>query len=151
MHTDGSLISDERTHQLRSGLVLLLFAELLAHFDFEPASASKRLDRLHATHRRARQDTRDLVVLEQLCEPGSLVAAPSIERTQTVVTFAIAAVAGGCVADEQERHYRSASECSTARSREWVKRAEASSGDNHSTLSTSSFGSKLPERGSSSQ
>ena len=151
MNAESGLLSGEGTHELGAGFALLFFAELLMHFDVESARAGERFDRLQATHGRAGQDTRDLVVVEEFCEPRSLAPAPSVERPRQVIAHPVVAVAGRCMADEQERHRRLSSERRTAQSREYVRRSEACSGVNHSISSTSPFGSKLPELGSSSQ
>jgi hypothetical protein len=96
---------------------LLVFAELLADRDVQAARARKRFDRLHAPHGRTGQDTRDLVVAEELWEPCSLASAPTIERSQKVIADPIVAVPGRRMADEQiasSRAFERTQDCAIA-------------------------------------
>lgn len=92
----------ERADKRGARGLLMLLRQLLTLLDLDPARFRERLDGLNATHRRARDDSLEVVLSQQADELTGLTQAARVERPQPIVSLPLVALAGAGMADEQD-------------------------------------------------
>ena len=104
MARDGYVGAEHAAHEIGAGLILTILAELVAKLDLHSARSGQRRYGLNASVGRARKNTFDRVVGNQLGERCGLRATLFVERPEPIVACPLVALACSRVSDQE--HFR---------------------------------------------